>query len=130
MRPAATLFHITAAVVFLQVLIGGLVVLGYIDTGVHVDVGYLTLVLAVVTLSGVGLARPRYKPALAISVLLVLLIVVQGALGFAWLDSKNDGLIAAHFVNAMVIYGLSVAGAFAAVRWGRMAAEPGPGAPQ
>lgn len=119
MKPAPTLFHLTAGLVFLQVLIGGLAVLGYLDTGVHITVGYVTFALALATLAGTQLIRPRYRPASAVAALLVLLLALQGALGYAWLDSKDDAIIAVHFANAMVIYGLSVAGAFIAVRWNR-----------
>jgi hypothetical protein len=127
LKPAATLFHVTALLVFIQTAIGGLVVLGYVDTGVHVMLGYLVFLLSIVTLAGAGLAKPRYRPALAIAILLVLLILVQGILGFAWLGSKDDTITAVHLVNALVIYGLSVAGVFAALRWSTMAsASPQP----
>lgn len=122
MKPQQALFHLTAALVFLQVLIGGLVVFGYLDTGLHIAVGYAVFGLAVLTLAGAVLSKPRYKPAVIVAAGLVLLVVLQGALGFAWLDSKDDEILAVHFANAMLIYGLSVAGVFIGLRWSE--AEP------
>ncbi|MDA4124764.1 MAG: hypothetical protein OK438_04845 [Thaumarchaeota archaeon] len=126
MKPAVVLFFVTGAMIFLQLLIGGLRVFGFIDEGTHIGTGILTFILAIITLVAAALTKPRYRPAISMSVLLVILIFVQGLLGFSFLDANNaivsnsGGLIFVHFANALVIYGLAISMAFIALRWNKI----------
>jgi heme A synthase len=48
---------------------------------------------------------------------MVVLILLQIALGFVTLNSGNQALARVHFTVAMGIYGMAVAGTFMALRW-------------
>ncbi|MGP8124614.1 MAG: hypothetical protein ACLQEQ_01950 [Nitrososphaerales archaeon] len=120
MKPAVVLFFIMGAVIFLQLLTGGLRVFGFIDEHTHILTGFITFFLAIITLVATALTKPRHRPAISISALLVVLIFVQGLLGFEFLDTSDSGVIFAHFANSIIIYGLAISGVFMAMRWSRM----------
>ena len=120
LKPAVVLFYVMGAVIFLQLLTGGLRVFGFIDESTHITIGFVTFIIAIITLVTAALTKPRYRPAISISALLVVLILIQGLLGFDYLDTNNSGLIFVHFANALVIYGLAISGVFMAMRWNKM----------
>jgi heme A synthase len=118
MKPATILFHITAAWIFLQLVLGALLVFGYIDTTVHIIDGIIVLGLAVATMVVTILSKPRYRPSMLLSSILVVLIVVQGILGF--IAFNNNAVVVVHFTNAMIIYALAVMGVFYSRQWSKM----------
>jgi heme A synthase len=63
------------------------------------------------------------------SAVLVVLVFIQGILGFSYLNSGNPDVIFVHFANALIIYGLAVSMVFFAMRWSKMA-SPAPQQPQ
>ena len=114
------LFHVTAAI-FVQLLLGGLFVLNFIGGEAHIYVGVIVGILALATMILALISKPKYDAFRLSSIVLFVLIVLQGALGFSAFNSEiNDQLVFVHFVNAMLIYGIAIAGVFYAVRWNRM----------
>jgi len=130
LKPAIVLFYIMGAMIFLQLLTGGLRVFGFIDESTHIGTAIVTFILAIITLVAAALTKPRHKPALSISALLVVLILIQGLLGFSFLNnndqiiSNSNGTIFVHFANALIIYGLAISGVFMAMRWNKMTPAP------
>jgi heme A synthase len=133
LKPAAPLFFIMGAVIFLQLLTGGLRVFGFIDESTHISLGFITFFLAIITLVAATLTKPRHRPAISISALLVVLILVQGLLGFAFLNANDstvgNEIIFVHFANALIIYGLAISGVFMAMRWSKMTVASPPKQP-
>jgi heme A synthase len=121
LRPAVALFYVMAALVFFQLLTGGLRVFGFIDELTHIGTGIITFIIAVISLTAAALAKPRYRPAVSIAGLMVVLIFLQGLLGlsFRYVADPN-GLIVLHFANALIIYGLAMSGVIMAMRWSKM----------
>jgi heme A synthase len=119
MRTISLLFGITTIVIFLQLLLGGLLTFNFINAGVHIVVGILTLVLAIATMIAVVVSKPRLRSLLVASIALVLLIVLQIILGFDTLSNGSKLVAWIHFVNAMAIYGCAISGTFIASRIAR-----------
>jgi heme A synthase len=129
LKPTIALFYLIGVVVFLQLLTGGLLLFGFVDKMAHIGLGYVTLILAIVALVATAVAKPRFRPAISMSAALVVLVVIQGLLGFSFLNTGNSDVIFIHFVNALIIYALAVSMVFTAMRWGKMTAK-GPPQPQ
>ena len=129
LKPAVLLFYIMGVIIFLQLLTGGLRVFGFIDESAHITLGFITFFLAIVTLVAAALTKPRYRPAISISALMVVLILVQGFLGFDFLDNNDPTVIFVHFANALIIYGLAISGVFMAMHWSRMTVATSPKQP-
>ncbi len=89
MKPAAVLFCVMGAI-FLQLLSGGLKVFGFIDKSTHITLGFVTFFLAIITLVAAALTKPRYRPAIPLSALMLILVFVQGLLGFRFLDNNGN----------------------------------------
>jgi hypothetical protein len=121
MKAGPALFRATAAVVFLQLLLGGLLTFSYITATPHIITGFAVLILAIVTMILAIISKPVFKPIRAMSIVLVILILVQILLGFSTLSTGNTAIAWIHFVVAMGIYGLAVSGSVIAVRWDQMA---------
>lgn len=117
MRAVSVMFYIMGAFVFFQLITGGLRVFGFIDESTHITTGFITFLLAIATLVVAALSKPRSRPAISISAILVVLIFVQGLLGFDYLDTSSLDAIMVHFVNALLIY----SAAFSGVVWARRA---------
>ncbi len=113
------MFYITGAMVFIQLVTGGLRVFGFIDEGTHIATGLITFVLAVIALIAVAASKPRYRPALGNAAGVVLLVVIQGLLGFAFLDTNNFAIIMVHYVVALVIFAAAIGLVFNAMRMDR-----------
>jgi heme A synthase len=122
LKPVIALFYLTGLVIFLQLLTGGLYLFGFVDKMAHIGLGYVTLIVAIITLVAAAVAKPRYRPAISMSAVLVVLIFIQGILGFSYLNSNSNDVIFIHFLNALIIYGLAVSMVFIAMRWSRMPA--------
>jgi heme A synthase len=120
LKPAIVLFYILSAVVFIQLLTGGLRVFGFLGESAHITVGFITFFLAIITLVAAALTKPRHRSAISISALLVVLIFIQGLLGFDFLDNSDPTVIFVHFANALIIYGLAISGVFMAMRWNKV----------
>jgi heme A synthase len=111
---------VTALVVFLQLLLGGLLTFGFIDPTPHIINGFIVFGLAIVTLLLSLVSKPSFRPIQGIASGMVALILVQIVLGFATLSSGNQILAWVHFAVATAIYGMAVAGTFLAMRWDQM----------
>jgi heme A synthase len=77
--------------------------------------GYVTGVFALVAMILVLRAKTRYSALRYSSVVLFALVVLQGLIGFV-----ADTIIGIHFINFLVLYGISIAMVFYAFRWNRM----------
>ena len=112
----------TAFVVFLQAITGAALALGFYDFGAHEITGYLVGALALVSVAVAFAFKPKYNALRYASLTLLILVALQGTLGFA--ARTSDPLVVVHFVNALILYGISIAITFYAFRWGRMPATP------
>jgi hypothetical protein len=122
-RLGVILFYVTTAVIFFQLLAGGLLVFGFIAPNIHIAVGFVTLLFAMMTMSVALVSKPTYRPAKVFSIALVVLVIVQGLLGFIVLGTGSLALTFVHFTNALVIYSIGLGGVFFATRWSRMPVE-------
>lgn len=111
------LFRITAVVVFLQLILGGLLTFNFISPEPHIILGFIVFIVAIATMIVALVSKPAFRPTRIISVVLVVLIVLQIILGFATLDSGSQLIAFVHFLNALVIYGAAMGGIFLAMRW-------------
>ena len=111
------LFHATAAAVFLQLIVGGLLTFSFIKPELHIVIGLIVFILAIACLVVSFVSKPSFRPVRFASIALVVLILVQIILGFAALGSQSDAISWIHFVNAMIVYGVAMGGNFVAVRW-------------
>lgn len=118
MRRVSILFHVTAALVFIQLVLGGLLVFGYTETGSHLVFGFVVGVFVLASLIVSLIIKPHYRALELSSILLFVLMVIQGVLGFMSLDNSN--VVIMHYINAVVIFGVAIAVAFFAMRWSRM----------
>ncbi len=120
MNPRLILFRATAFVVFLQLLLGGLLTFSFIDPAVHIINGFIVFGLAIASLVLALISKPAFRPLQGITTGMVVLILVQIALGFVTLSSGNQFLAWLHFVVGIAIYGMAIAGTFLAMRWNQM----------
>ncbi|MDE1853762.1 MAG: hypothetical protein KGI38_08465 [Thaumarchaeota archaeon] len=114
------LFRITGIALFIQLAIGGLVTFGYIDSFVHIIWGVVLGVLALVTLAFVFRMQSRPKQLVGLTIGIGVDILLQGLLGFAALGTGSNVISFVHFLNALAIYGMTLAGTFMAMRAGHM----------
>ncbi len=121
MRTLAYIFPLTAIVIFIQAATGAFTVLNFYDFNSHMYTGYVTgafaLVAAIIAFTG-----PKYNALRYSSLVLLALVVLQGVMGFS--AETSDQLVAVHFVNFLVLFGVSIATIFYSFRWGRMDAAP------
>ncbi len=120
MKVGPLLFDVTAVVVFLQIALGGLLTFNFISATTHVIFGFVLLVVAIATMIVALVSKPSFKPVKIVSIIMVVLIFVQGILGFSTLNSGSQLVAWIHLVNAMVIYGAAISGTFLAIRWNAM----------
>ena len=120
MNTGLLLFRLTAAVVFLQLILGGLLTFDFISPAPHIILGFIVFAVAIATLIFTFVGKPVFRPVRGIAVGMVLLIIVQIILGFAALDTGSSIIAWIHFVTALGIYGMAIAGAFLAIQWNRM----------
>ncbi len=90
--------------------------------------GYVTGAVALVAMIVAIYTKPKYNALRYSSVVLFVLVVVQGLLGFS--AQTSDPLVAVHFTNSLLIYGISIAMVFYGFRWGRMQDAPMMSQPQ
>ncbi len=120
MKAGPLLFRITGIVVFIQLALGGLLTFDFIPAAPHIVVGFLVFALAIATTVAVWMSKPSFRPARMMSAGLVALILVQIVLGFATLGTGSTVLAWIHFVVALGIYGMNIAGTFMVMRWDQM----------
>lgn len=123
MKTAAYIFPVTAFVIFLQAITGAATVLKYYGFNAHEMSGYLVAVLALASTAIAFAVKPKYNALRYASLVLFVLVLIQGGIGLQ--AQNNDQLVAVHFVNALILFGTSIAITFYAFRWGRLQAAPG-----
>jgi hypothetical protein len=109
-------FRVTGILVFLQIALGGLLTFDFISPLPHIITGFAVLAFAIATFIVVQTLKPPFKPLRGLSIGLVSLIIVQIILGFASLSTSNDVIAWVHFLVAMGIYGMVIAGTFMSMR--------------
>jgi heme A synthase len=123
MKTGVLLFRLTAAVVFIQLALGGLLTFDFIGAAPHIIVGFIVFGLAIATMVFALITKPAFKPIQRLSIGLVVLLVVQIILGFATLSSGSAVIAWVHLLNALAIYGMAIAGTFLAIQWNRKSNE-------
>lgn len=117
MKAGVALFRLTAIMVFLQLLLGGLLTFNFISPELHIINGFIVFGLAIAALVVSLVSKPSFRPAQRLAAAMVVLILVQIALGFVTLNSGSQALAWVHFTVATGIYGMAIAGTFMAFRW-------------
>jgi len=106
------------AVVFIQLIMGGLFVFAYATYREHLYTGILVGIMSVVSLiTALFLVKPRTNSLAYPTVFMLALVLLQGALGFS--ISHVPPLVIAHYTNALVIFALSIVTTIAAIRASR-----------
>lgn len=119
MKKVFLVFHATAAIVFIQLIMGGLFVFAYVPYRDHLVTGILVGIMSIVSLvTALFLVKPRTNSLVYPTVLMFALVILQGALGFS--ISHAPFLVIIHYTNALVIFAISIATVFTAVRVSRM----------
>ena len=119
MKTAAYIFPLTALAIFIQAITGAATVLDFYGFDALLMSGYVVVALALVSTVVAFAVKPQYGALRYASVVLLVLLLILGALGVR--AETSDQLVVAHFVNSLVIYGISIAMTFYAFRWGRAA---------
>lgn len=109
-------FRVTALIVFLQIALGGLLTFNFITPIPHIITGFVVLAVAIVTLVLAQALKPPFRPLQGLSTGLVLAVVVQIILGFYTLATNNQAVAWVHFLVAMGIYGMTIAGTLMSMR--------------
>lgn len=122
MKTVAYIFPVTAFVVFVQAITGAATVLNFYGFDAHMMSGYAVAILALVSTILAFATKPKYSALRYSSLVLFVLVLIQGGLGFQ--AQNSDPLVVAHFVNSLIIFGTSIAITFYAFRWGRAQAAP------
>ncbi len=117
-------FRITSIIVFLQIALGGLLTFGFLSNALpHIITGFVVLAVAIVTLVLAQTLKPPFRPLQGLSTGLVLAVVIQIILGFYTLATNNQAVAWIHFLVAMGIYGMAIAGTFMSMRLDYMSRE-------
>lgn len=122
MKAIAWFYPVTAAVVFFQAISGASTVLDFYNFDMHMMTGYVTAVFALVAVIIPFVLKPKYNALRYSSLVLFILVVLQGFIGFA--AEKSDQVVAIHFVNFLILYAVVISTIFYAFRWGRMVPPP------
>ncbi|HKW04330.1 MAG TPA: hypothetical protein VJN71_03425 [Nitrososphaerales archaeon] len=121
MKLGPLFFRITAIVIFIQLLLGGLLTFNFISATFHIVTGLIVFILAVATMIAVLVSKPVFRPLRGLSIGLVALIVIQIILGLETLRTGSSALAWFHFLVALGIYGMAIAGTFMASQSNRIA---------
>lgn len=122
MKTVAYIFPVTAFIVFIQAITGAATVLGFDDFGARLISGHVVAMSALVSILVAFITKPMYNALRYSSLVLFVLALIQGAIGFQ--AQTSDRLLVVHFVNALMMFGTSIAMTFYAFRWGRVPAVP------
>ena len=82
----------------------------------HSITGFVVFILATAAMIVVLISKPSFRPVQGISIILVVLLTIQIILGFDTLKTNSSAIAWVHFVNAMMIYGASIASVFFSMR--------------
>jgi FtsH-binding integral membrane protein len=118
------LYRITGAALGIQLALGGAVTLLNLDLSVHIVWGVVLGIIALVTLVYVMRMPARPKPLMGLAIGIAVDILLQALLGFATAGANNNDLAFVHFLNAMVIFGLTLMATGMAMAGARMARAP------
>lgn len=124
------MFRLMGIVLFIQLALGGLVTFGYLDWTVHMAWGVILGIFAVATLIFVMRTPSKSKQLVGLSIGIGVDILLQALLGFAAQDMGNEAISWIHFINALAIYGMTLAGTFMAMAAARMSGQPAAAAAQ
>src|SRR5580658_10313833 len=116
MKARLVLLRVTGAVLGLQLVLGGLPTFGFISPEAHIETGFILFFLAIATMVVWFVSKPPFRPLQRLTAAIVLLILLQIILGFATLNSGSQAIAFLHFVNALAIFGATLAGTFIAMR--------------
>ena len=122
------LFRLTGAALGVQLALGGLVTFNYIDWTIHMGWGVVLGLLALVTLVMVYRTPGRPKRLVNLSLGIGVDILIQAMIGFAAQDSGNAAISWVHFLNAYVIFAMTIMATGMAMMGARMG-QPGQGPP-
>ncbi len=123
MKKIFLVFHVTAGIVFLQLILGGLFTFSYIPYRDHLITGILVGIMLIISLvTALFLAKPRSNSLVYPTVFMFALVVLQGALGLS--ISHVPGLIMIHYTNALIIFAISIVTVMIAVKVSRNTEGP------
>ena len=112
-------FHVTAGIVFIQLVLGGLFTFDYATYQEHLFTGVLVGIMSIVSLiTALFLAKPRSNSLVIPTVFMLALIALQGALGLS--ISHVPWLVMVHYTNALIIFALSIVTVLNTVRLSKM----------
>lgn len=118
MQKIFLVFHITAAIVFIQLIMGGLFVFDYVPYRVHLYTGIVVGIMSIISLvTALLLVKPKCSILVYPSVFMFSLVILQGALGFS--ISRVPDLVMVHYTNALIIFAISIVTVTVAVRESR-----------
>ena len=118
-------FRIMGAALGIQLALGGLVTFQFLDPSVHIIWGLVLGVIAVVNLFFFIRMQGRPRPLVTLSIAIGVDILIQALLGFTVLGTSDNanlsnGVAWVHFLNALVIFGMTLFGTFMAMAGARM----------
>ncbi len=116
-RTASLLVRITGVAIFIQMALGGLLTFGYIPADLHMAFGVILLLLTILAVLLLIRAPSRFRTVRFMLVGVVLLIVVQGVLGFVTISTGNNLLAWVHLIVAIGIYGMNVSASVMIASW-------------
>ncbi len=118
------LVEATGAVIGLQVILGGALTFGFIDANIHIAVGVIAFILAILTLAVAATSKPRPRPVMQSFTGMIIALIVQGGLGFSTLGSGDDAVALVHFIIGVAMFGMAMIGITTAMRMGQRAPNP------
>jgi heme A synthase len=118
----ATLFHLTATVILIQIALGGLVTFGFIIPIVHMVWGTLVVVVAIVTAVTALRSKPLDRQLRGVALGMIFALAVQVSLGFTILALGSEVVAWLHLVLGVLIYGMALSGMSFAQRQEHMSA--------
>ncbi len=124
MKTVAYIFPVTALVIFIQAITGAATVLDFFNFDTHMAIGVVTGVFVLLATIIAFAVKPKYGALRYSSLVLLVLVVLQGMLGFS--AETSDQLVVSHFVIALTLFGISIATVFYSFRWGRIGAVAAP----
>lgn len=121
MRIAAVISHLTAVLIFFQLVTGGPFALGSASLAsavgdTHVFLGFITGLVALIAVIAAWISKPAYKAFRYTSIVILALFFL---VGFAADKTAMNGILV-HYEFAVLLFGTAIAWTFYTVRWNRM----------
>jgi heme A synthase len=113
----STLFRYGALAILVQIALGGLVTFNFIPPLIHIIMGTVVLILAVVTVAVVLRAKTEHTQLRQVCLGLITALIVQIALGLVTLSSGSNVLAWIHLVLGVLIYAMALTGQYFAKEW-------------